>query len=49
MSTATVDTAPLQRQKRNRIYLQIVCVAISLFMLAPIYLISLAASPRGNP
>jgi multiple sugar transport system permease protein len=43
MSTIKVDTAPLQRQKRNRIYLQIVCVAISLFMLAPIYLISLAA------
>lgn len=43
MSTPTVDTAPLQRQRRHRVYLQIACVTISLFMLVPIYLISLAA------
>ena len=43
MSTPTVDTAPLKRQRRNRIYLQLTCVTISLFMLVPIYLISLAA------
>lgn len=40
---ATVDTAPLKRQQRNRILLQAGCIAISLFMLIPIYLISLAA------
>lgn len=43
MSTPTVDTAPLKRQRRNRIYLQLACVTISVFMLVPIYLISLAA------
>jgi multiple sugar transport system permease protein len=38
-----VDEAPLKRQRRNRAYLQAACVLISLFMLIPIYLISLAA------
>jgi multiple sugar transport system permease protein len=42
MSTA-VDTTPIARQKRNRFLLQAACIAVSLFMLVPIYLISLAA------
>jgi len=42
MST-TVDTTPIARQKRNRFLLQAACIAVSLFMLVPIYLISLAA------
>ncbi|UUL76707.1 carbohydrate ABC transporter permease [Pseudarthrobacter sp. Fe7] len=42
MST-TVDTTPIARQKRNRFMLQAACIAVSLFMLVPIYLISLAA------
>ncbi|HKU02850.1 MAG TPA: carbohydrate ABC transporter permease [Arthrobacter sp.] len=42
MST-TVDTTPIARRKRNRILLQTACVIVSLFMLVPIYLISLAA------
>jgi multiple sugar transport system permease protein len=42
MSTP-VDTTPIARQKRNRFLLQAVCIAVSLFMLVPIYLISLAA------
>ncbi|HEY1155199.1 MAG TPA: carbohydrate ABC transporter permease, partial [Arthrobacter sp.] len=42
MST-TVDTTPIARRKRNRILLQAACIAVSLFMLIPIYLISLAA------
>ena len=42
MSTP-VDTAPIARQKRNRFLLQAACIAVSLFMLVPIYLISLAA------
>ena len=50
MSTATrpettlaVDTSPLRARRRNRVLLQAACVAISLFMLIPVYLISLAA------
>ncbi|MHC6229216.1 carbohydrate ABC transporter permease [Arthrobacter sp. MMS24-T111] len=39
----TVDTTPIARQKRNRFLLQAACIAVSLFMLIPIYLISLAA------
>jgi multiple sugar transport system permease protein len=42
MSTE-VDTTPIARQKRNRFLLQAACIAVSLFMLVPIYLISLAA------
>ncbi|WP_285243334.1 carbohydrate ABC transporter permease [Pseudarthrobacter sp. fls2-241-R2A-127] len=42
MSTK-VDTTPIARQKRNRFLLQAACIAVSLFMLIPIYLISLAA------
>lgn len=38
-----VDASPLRAQRRNRILLQGACVAISLFMLIPVYLISLAA------
>ncbi|MBG6184943.1 multiple sugar transport system permease protein [Arthrobacter sp. CAN_A214] len=38
-----VDQAPLKRQQRNRALLQAACILISLFMLIPIYLISLAA------
>ncbi|MDQ0867257.1 carbohydrate ABC transporter permease [Arthrobacter globiformis] len=43
MNDVAVDTAPLRRQKRNRVWLQASCIAVSLFMLIPIYLISLAA------
>jgi multiple sugar transport system permease protein len=42
MSTP-VDTTPIARQKRHRFLLQAACIAVSLFMLIPIYLISLAA------
>ncbi|BCW80900.1 carbohydrate ABC transporter permease [Arthrobacter sp. NicSoilC5] len=42
MST-TVDTTPIARRRRNRVLLQTACIAVSLFMLIPIYLISLAA------
>ncbi|MGT2462385.1 carbohydrate ABC transporter permease [Sinomonas atrocyanea] len=38
-----VDTSPLRARRRNRALLQAACVAISLFMLVPVYLISLAA------
>ncbi|TDK26520.1 carbohydrate ABC transporter permease [Arthrobacter crusticola] len=38
-----VDTAPLKRLRRDRALLQAACIVISLFMLVPIYLISLAA------
>ena len=38
-----VDTAPLKRRRRDRALLQAACIVISLFMLVPIYLISLAA------
>ena len=41
--SATVDTTPIARRKRNRVLLQTACIAVSLFMLIPIYLISLAA------
>jgi multiple sugar transport system permease protein len=41
--SAPVDTTPITRQKRNRFLLQAACIAVSLFMLIPIYLISLAA------
>ncbi|RJT97445.1 carbohydrate ABC transporter permease [Arthrobacter frigidicola] len=38
-----VDTSPLKRLRRDRALLQAACIVISLFMLVPIYLISLAA------
>lgn len=38
-----VHTTALKRQKRNRVLLQTACIVVSLFMLVPIYLISLAA------
>lgn len=41
--TLAVDTSPLRARRRNRVLLQAACVAISLFMLIPVYLISLAA------
>ncbi|MHA7264423.1 carbohydrate ABC transporter permease [Arthrobacter sp. TMN-37] len=41
--TPEVDTAPLKRLRRDRALLQGTCILISLFMLVPIYLISLAA------
>lgn len=42
-ATIAVDTSPLRARRRNRALLQAACVAISLFMLVPVYLISLAA------
>ena len=41
--TVAVDRAPLRRLRRHRIAVQVACVAISLFMVVPIYLIALAA------
>lgn len=38
-----IDYAPLRRHKRQRALIQVACVAISLFMAVPIYLIALAA------
>jgi len=38
-----VDTRPLAMRRRGRAYLQVAVLGISLFMLLPIYLISLAA------
>jgi multiple sugar transport system permease protein len=40
---APVDTAPLRRLRRNRALLQVACIAVTLFMLVPLYLIALAA------
>lgn len=38
-----VDYAPLRAHRRRRALLQVACVAVSLFMAVPIYLIALAA------
>ncbi|MDH6463051.1 MULTISPECIES: carbohydrate ABC transporter permease [Micromonospora] len=38
-----VDLRPLRRLKRNRLLLQLACVAVSLFMVVPFYLIAVAA------
>ena len=40
---APVDRAPLRRRKRNRVLVQLACIAISLFMVVPFYLITVAA------
>ena len=41
--TPEVDRTPLRAHRRTRILVQVACVAISLFMVVPIYLIALAA------
>ncbi|WP_460768576.1 carbohydrate ABC transporter permease [Mariniluteicoccus flavus] len=38
-----VDRKPLQALKRRRALLQVACIAVSLFMMVPIYLIAVAA------
>jgi len=38
-----VDTAPLRRLRRRRALLQVACIAVTLFMGFPVYLITLAA------
>lgn len=38
-----VDLAPLRAHKRNRALIQLACIAITLFMALPIYLIALAS------
>lgn len=38
-----IDYAPLRAHKRNRAWLQVLCIALSLFMATPIYLITVAA------
>ncbi|MGH3613410.1 MAG: carbohydrate ABC transporter permease [Pseudonocardia sp.] len=38
-----VDRAPLRRRKRERILVQVGCIAITAFMAVPLYLITLAA------
>ncbi|TDO93165.1 carbohydrate ABC transporter permease [Enemella evansiae] len=38
-----VDKKPLQALKRRRAWLQVACIAVSLFMFVPIYLIAVAA------
>jgi ABC-type sugar transport system, permease component len=44
MSTPTrVNTAPLRKLRRQRIAIQVACLAITAFMVFPIYLIALAA------
>jgi multiple sugar transport system permease protein len=40
---STVDRSPLRRRKRNRALIQVAAIAITLFMAAPLYLITLAA------
>ena len=37
------DRAPLRRHRRNRVLLQVACVAVTAFMAVPLYLITLAA------
>ncbi len=37
------DRAPLRRYRRNRVWLQIACLAVTAFMAVPLYLITLAA------
>lgn len=39
----SVNTAPLKRLRRQRIAIQVACLAITAFMVLPIYLIALAA------
>jgi len=44
MSTPTrVNTKPLKRLRRQRIAIQVACLAVTAFMVVPIYLIALAA------
>ena len=43
LTTPEPDHAPLRKRKRDRVWLQVVCVAVTLFMAVPIYLIALAA------
>ncbi|GAA4025170.1 carbohydrate ABC transporter permease [Allokutzneria multivorans] len=43
MTRPAVDLAPLRRRKRQRVLVQLACIAISAFMLLPIVLIALAA------
>ncbi len=38
-----VDLAPLKRHRRNRALIQVACIAVTLFMVVPIYLIAVAA------
>ena len=37
------DRAPLRRHRRNRVWLQVACIAVTAFMAVPLYLITLAA------
>jgi multiple sugar transport system permease protein len=39
----SADTAPLRAIRRRRVYLQLACLAVTAFMLIPVYLIALAA------
>ena len=41
--TTSVNTAPLKKLRRQRIAIQVACLAITAFMVLPIYLIALAA------
>ena len=43
MTRPAVDLAPLRRRKRQRVLVQLACIAISAFMLLPIVLIGLSA------
>lgn len=43
MTGPVVDLAPLRRHRRNRVLLQLACLAITAFMAVPLYLITLAA------
>jgi multiple sugar transport system permease protein len=43
LTTPEPDHAPLRKRRRGRVLLQIGCIAVTLFMAVPIYLIALAA------
>jgi multiple sugar transport system permease protein len=43
LTTPEPDHAPLRKRKRDRVLLQVGCIAVTLFMIVPIYLITLAA------
>ena len=43
LTTPEPDHAPLRKRRRGRVLLQIGCIAVTLFMGVPIYLIALAA------
>jgi multiple sugar transport system permease protein len=43
-----IDLAPLRRRRRHRIYVQLACVLVTIFMAGPLVLITLAAFSSTN-